>query len=124
MRKNPFTFFLQVVFDECGHVLLQFGTVQNLDMIGKTNVEPADAFHLIDFGVEVPNVVVTFVGLDAVLGRRELLDKEVLGHQVELERDTAGKTEQYASVPQRNKRSPIFHIASIYRVLKSNLKRL
>ena len=63
-------------------------------MVGKAQVEPADAFHLIDFGVEVPDVVVALVGLDAVLGRGELLDEEVLGHQVELERDTAGKTEQ------------------------------
>ena len=63
-------------------------------MVGKAQVESANAFHLINIGVEVPDVVVALVGLDAVLGRGELLDEEVLGHQVELERDTAGKTEQ------------------------------
>ena len=83
-------------------------------MVGKTQVEPADAFHLIDLGVEVPDAVVALVGLDELFCRREFLYEEILGHQVELERDTAGKTEQYASVPQRNKRSPIFHNASIY----------
>ena len=68
--------------------------MQDLDVVCKAQVESADAFHLINLGVEVPDVVVALVGLDAVLGRGELLDEEVLGHQVELERDTAGKTEQ------------------------------
>jgi len=49
-------------------------------VVGEAQVEPADAFHLIDFGVEVPDVVVAFVRLDAILGRGELLDEEVLGH--------------------------------------------
>ena len=63
-------------------------------MVGLADVESSHALYLIDVGVEVPDVVIALVGLDAVLGRRELLDEEVLGHQVELERDTAGKTEQ------------------------------
>ena len=63
-------------------------------MIGQADVESGQTLDLIDIGVEVPDVVIALVGLDAVLGRRELLDEEVLGHQVELERDTAGKTEQ------------------------------
>jgi len=38
--------------------LFQFGGLQNLDVVGKAQVEPADTFHLIDLGVEVPDVVV------------------------------------------------------------------
>lgn len=83
-------------------------------MVGQADVESGQTLDLIDIGVEVPDVVVALVGLDELFCRRELFDEEILGHQVELERDTAGKTEQYASVPQRIKRSPIFHIASIY----------
>ena len=41
---------MQVVVDESGHELLQLGTVQDLDVVGKTQVESAKAFHLIDFG--------------------------------------------------------------------------
>ena len=70
--------------------MFQFGGLQDLDVVGEAQVEPADALHLIDLGVEVPDVVVALVGLDAVLGRGELLDEEVLGHQVELERDGQG----------------------------------
>jgi len=36
--------------------------LQNLDVVGEAQVEPADAFHLIDIGVEVPDVVVALVG--------------------------------------------------------------
>jgi len=54
--------FLQVFFDESGHVLFQFGGLQDLDVVGKAQVESADAFHLIDLGVEVPDVVVALVG--------------------------------------------------------------
>lgn len=60
---NPFTLFrLQVFFDEGGHVFLQFGGLQDLDVVGKAQVVSADAFHLIDFGVEVPDVVVALMG--------------------------------------------------------------
>jgi len=31
-------------------------------VVGQAQVEPADAFHLIDLGVEVPNVVIALVG--------------------------------------------------------------
>jgi len=47
---------LQVFFDEGGHVLFQFGGLQDLDMIGKAQVEPADAFHLIDLDVTACSV--------------------------------------------------------------------
>lgn len=63
-------------------------------MVGQADVESGQTLDLIDLGVEVPDVVVALVRLDAVLGRGEFLDEEVLGHEVELERDTAGKTEQ------------------------------
>jgi len=58
---------LQVFFDEGGHVLFQFGGLQDLDVVGEAQVEPADAFHLIDLGVEVPDVVVALVGLNLVI---------------------------------------------------------
>lgn len=37
-------------------------------MVGKTQVEPADALHLIDLGVEVLDVIVALVGLDCLHG--------------------------------------------------------
>ena len=43
--------FFQVFFDEGGHVLLQFGGLQDLDVVGQAQVVSADALHLIDFGV-------------------------------------------------------------------------
>jgi hypothetical protein len=83
-------------------------------VVGQADVESGETFNLIDVRVEVPDVVIAFMRLDEFLRRWELLNKEILGEEVQLERDTAGKTEQYASVPQRNKRSPIFHMVSIY----------
>lgn len=38
-------------------------------MAGKAQLEPADALHLIDLGVEVPDVVVALVRVDAVFSR-------------------------------------------------------
>ena len=68
-RNKSFTLFrLQVFFDEGGHILLQFGAVQDLDVVAQAQVEAAEALHLIDISVEIPDVIVALVGLDAVLG--------------------------------------------------------
>ena len=48
--------------------MFQFGGLQNLDVVGEAQVEPADAFHLIDLGVEVLDVIVALVGLDCLHG--------------------------------------------------------
>ena len=48
--------------------MFQFGCLQNLDVVGEAQVEPADAFHLIDLGVEVLDVIVALVGLDCLHG--------------------------------------------------------
>ena len=80
----------KVFFDEVGHVFLQVGGLEDLDVVGEAHVEPADALHLIDLGVKVPDVVVALVRLEIVLGRGELLDEEVLGEQVKLKGDRNG----------------------------------
>ena len=81
---------MKIVFDEGGHVLLQVGSLEDLDVVGEAQVEPADALHLIDLSVEVPGVVVALVRLDVVLGRWKLLDEEVFGEQVKLQGDRDG----------------------------------
>ena len=43
-------------------------SVEDFDVFGEAQVEPADAFHLIDLGVKVPDVVVALVGLDCLHG--------------------------------------------------------
>ena len=55
---NPITLFLHVVVDESGHVLFQFGG-QDLDVVGMTRVELANAFHLIDFGATTYCIPIT-----------------------------------------------------------------
>ena len=74
--------------------LLQFGSIEDFDVVGQADVESGQTLDLIDIGVEVPDVVIALEGLDELFCRREFLYEEILGHQVELERDTAGKTEQ------------------------------
>lgn len=59
---------MHIVVDECGHVLFQFGGLQNLDVVGQTQVEPANTLDLIDLGVEVLDVIVALVGLDCLHG--------------------------------------------------------
>jgi hypothetical protein len=49
---------LHVVVDESGHVLFQFGG-QDLDVVGMTWVELANAFHLIDFGATTYCIPIT-----------------------------------------------------------------
>lgn len=56
-------------------------------MVGKTDVETANTFETADVGIEVPDVLITFEAFEIVFGTREFFDKEVLGHEVELERD-------------------------------------
>lgn len=65
---NPFTLFLQVFFDEGGHTVFLFGVLQDLDVVSQANVESSHTLDLIDFGVEVPDVVVALVGLDCLHG--------------------------------------------------------
>ena len=77
LKHNRLMF--QDVFDEGGHVFLQVGGLEDFDVVGEAQVEPANALHLKDLGVEVPDVVVALVRLDVVLGRWKLLDEEVLG---------------------------------------------
>ena len=74
----------QVFLAKVFHILFQFGRIENLDVVGESHIEPSDSFQLIDFGVEIPNVVISFMGLDAVLCPGELLNQQVLCHQVQL----------------------------------------
>ena len=60
---------------------------EDRDVVGKADVETADAFETADVGIEVPDVLITFVAFEIVFGAGELFDKEVFGHQVELKRD-------------------------------------
>ena len=57
-------FRLQVFLCEVLHVFLQFWSFQYLDVIGKSHVETTDSLKLVDLGVEIPDVVITLVGLD------------------------------------------------------------
>ena len=65
-------------------ILLEGIAFEYLDVVGKTDIEAADALHAADVGGEVPDVGVALVGSDAVLGSRVLFYQKVLGHQVEL----------------------------------------
>jgi len=60
---------LQVFFDKGGHILFQFGSLQDLDVVGEAQVEPADALHLIDFDVTVYSILLShFYDFPAVEG--------------------------------------------------------
>ena len=74
----------QVFLAEIIHILFQLRSIKDLDVVGESHIEPSDSFQLIDFGVEIPNVVISFMGLDAVLCPGELLNQQVLCHQVQL----------------------------------------
>ena len=56
-------------------------------MVGKADVEATNTFETADVGIEIPDVLVALVTFEIVFGTRELFDKEILGHEVELERD-------------------------------------
>ena len=53
-------------------------------MVGKADVEAADAFKTADVGIEIPDVLVALMTCEIVFGTGKLFDKEVLGHEVEL----------------------------------------
>ena len=59
--------------------------IEDGDVVGKTDVEATNAFEAADVGIEVPDVLVALVAFEIVFGTGKLLDKEILGHEVELE---------------------------------------
>ena len=67
--------------------MLEGVAFKDRDVVGKADVETADAFETADVGIEVPDVLVALVAFEIVFGTGKLLDKEILGHEVELERD-------------------------------------
>ena len=67
--------------------MLERFAFEDLDVAGKTDVEATNAFHATDISGEVPNVLIVFVSCDEILGSGKFLDKKVLGHEVELQRD-------------------------------------
>ena len=67
--------------------MLEGFAIEDSDVVGKADVEATNAFEAADVGIEVPDVLVALVAFEIVFGTRELLDKEVLGHEVKLERD-------------------------------------
>lgn len=68
-------------------VLLEGFAFEDCDVVGKANVETANAFETADVGIEIPDVLVALMTCEIVFGTGKLLDKEVLGHEVELEGD-------------------------------------
>lgn len=56
-------------------------------MVGKADVEATNAFEAADIGIEVPDVLVALVAFEIVFGTGELFNKEVFGHEIELEGD-------------------------------------
>ena len=81
---------LQIFLRILGSVLLKGFAFEDRDVVGKANVEAADARHVADVGGEVPGVLIALLTSNEIFGTRELFDKEVLGHEVELEGDLGG----------------------------------
>ena len=59
---------MQVFFDEERYELFQFVSIEDFDVVSQANVESSHTLDLIDFGVEVPDVVVALVGLNCLHG--------------------------------------------------------
>ena len=66
-----FKFLLYVVCDmfpcKIPDVLLEFRGSQDLDVVGQSHVEPTDSFKLVHVGIEIPDIIVSLMGLDEVL---------------------------------------------------------
>ena len=76
---------MQVVVDESGHELLQFGGVEDFDVVGQAQVESAKAFQLIDFGATAYCIFLSHINnLPAVEG-----EVFVVGDVAELVAETA-----------------------------------
>ena len=85
---------MQVFFDEGGHVLFQFGGLQDLDVVGKTQVESVNAFYLIDFGVIVYCILLSHLDdLPSVEG-----EVFVVGDVAELVAEAVGGADGFVDV--------------------------
>ena len=74
--------------DVTSHILYEGFAIENLNVTSQTDVKTAYAFHATDIGGEVPDVLVVLVCCNEILGSGEFLDEQVLGHKVELQRDS------------------------------------